>query len=98
MKPAEIGSHEQWFAPGTTVAVIEYLGRGDYTVERAIVARVTPAQIVTEDGRKFWRRKCGMSLVGQTDKRNGGMRVNPIRIAPINCTRAVRYFATHPTT
>jgi hypothetical protein len=79
-----------WYAPGADVVELEYLGHGRYSAERVTVTRVTPAQITTSSGRKFWRKTTGM--VGQTSKRHAGIQVNPIRVVPLDNPHAVAYF------
>ncbi len=71
---------EEWFAEGATVAELEYLGNGRHAAELTTVVRLTPAQIVTATGRRFWRTRAGRSLVGQTSRQHA--RPNPVRIAP----------------
>lgn len=88
---------EQWFAPGQTVVELTYYGGGHYGAIASTVLRVTACQIVVTDERRFWRDRCGRKLVGQTDRLNGGIDINPIRLVPPNNPHAMRLLGTAPT-
>ena len=96
-RPIELSDHERWYAKGSDVVELEYLGQGRYWATRTTVERVTPAQIVTGTGRRFWRYRNGLGLVGQADKRAAGIAVNPVRITPPDNPRAVEFFAKQGT-
>lgn len=91
--PVELSEFELWFAEGAPVVELTYHGRGDYSAIATTVARVTRTQIITTNGNRFWRTKCGMKLVGQTDQLNGGMRIDPTRIVPPTNPHAVAALA-----
>ena len=91
LDPAQLAENmPAWYAPGADVVELEYLGHGHYYAERVTVRHVTPAQITTSSGRRFWRKTSG--LVGQGTKRAAGIQVNPVRIVPTDNPHAVAYF------
>lgn len=82
-------SHEQWFAPGQLVCVLFRAPGAIYSAAETTVTRVTKAQIVTEDGRKFWR-KTGQ-LVGETTRKlTYGRLAETVRIVPLDNVNAVK--------
>lgn len=82
---------EEWFAPGAPVAELEYLGHGRHAAVSTTVERLTPSQIITATGRRFWRNRAGRSIVGQTSRQHA--RPNPIRIAPVDSPAAIEALA-----
>ncbi len=90
MASVELSEFEQWFAEGAAVVELTYHGGGHYSAIATTVARVTRTQIITTGGTRFWRSKCGMKLVGQTDRLNGGMRIDPTRLVPPTNPHAAR--------
>ncbi len=74
--------HERWYAAGATVVELSYLGRGQYAAEATTVVRLTPRQIVTATGRRFWRYGAAnpLALVGQRSNQIAGIRVNIVRL------------------
>lgn len=83
---------EEWFAQGATVFELEYLGRGKYAAVQTTVERLTPSQIITATGRRFWRNRAGRSIVGQASRQHA--RPNPIRIASADSPAAIEALRT----
>lgn len=79
---------EEWFAQGAAVVELEYLGHGEHAAVRTTVARLTPSQIITATGRRFWRNRAGRRLVGQASRNYA--RPNLIRIAPADAPAALK--------
>lgn len=79
---------EEWFTEGATVVELEYLGHDKHTAVQTTVVRLTPSQIITATGRRFWRNRAGRSIVGQSSRQHA--RPNPIRIAPADSPAAIK--------
>lgn len=94
--PVQLNQWQQWYAEGAEVAELEYLGRGQYDAVRTTVVKVTAAQVHTATGRKFWRERGGMSLVGWATRRATVAGLNPVRLVPIDNKHAVRCLAAAP--
>ena len=86
-----LAEHERWYVVGAPVVELAYLGRGEYAAEATTVSRLTARQIVTATGRRFWRYGASspLALVGQSDARAAGMRINPVRLVPPDNRHAI---------
>ncbi len=60
----ELHPTQRWYAPGSTVAILEYLGKGHWAATETTVDRVSPAQVFTTAGSRFWRKN--MMRVGRS--------------------------------
>ncbi len=89
--PTAVRPGEEWFAEGARVVELEYHGAGRHSAIETTVARLTPSQIITATGRRFWRRRAGRSLVGYTSRKFA--RPNLIRIASVDSPAAVKALA-----
>lgn len=64
-----------WITVGAPVAELEYLGRDRYHAVRTTVVRMTPRQVITGNGRRFWLST--LREVGYNEKQLTGIKSAP---------------------
>lgn len=83
------------YAVGAAVVELQYHGLGRYTATPTVVAKVTPQQIHTATGRRFWR-KGGGAEVGQRSKQIAGIRIDTRRLVLPDNPRVVEALRGDP--
>lgn len=83
----EVDEYCAWYAPGSVVAILEYLGHGLWDAEETTVVRVTKSQVFTTAGMVFWRRD--LMRVGQITKQRAGIATRLFRLASRDNKHAV---------